>query len=119
MITVQVKDLMNNVDIYQELLNKEMKGRAAFALAKIISEIEKEQQAFQETRSRLILEYGEEEENGSFKIKSQYITDFNQKMDILLNSNVDINEELIDFKDLEGYNFTPAQMLVLEPFIKK
>lgn len=119
MISLKVKDFINNLDIYRELLNKEMKGRAAFSLAKIINEIEKEQQAFQDTRSKLILEYGEEKEDGSFKIKTEYIKDFNQKMDLLLESTVNIDSDLIQLEDLENFNFTPIQMAVLSFFIKK
>lgn len=125
MIEIQVKDLFDGASKMQEIMKKNLKSRPAFLLARIIREIEKEYETFQAARKILIEKYGEKDESGNLyidkdgnnRILKNEIDNFNRDMTDLLNTYVQLNVSSISLNDLEGVEFTPEQMLVLEPFI--
>lgn len=125
MITVKISDLLNSTETLQKLAKQDFKAKLAWSLARLLKSAENEIQGFNETRLNLIKKYGEKDENGELvtdeggncKIVPESIADFNKELNELLNAEVEINSNPIDFQLLSDINFTPAEMNVLEPFI--
>ena len=127
MINTALRNIVESADIMRELSGKSLKGRAAFRVARLLREVEKEFTLFNEKRVDLIKEYAQKDENGEIKseengnvtLDPDRLTEFYQKLEELLNTEVEINAEKIDTVDLDDIELTPAQVINLEPFINE
>ena len=127
MITVSVREILNSAEIMQKLSKRQFKGRVAFQIARILRYIDEELKSFNEARSNLIEVYGERDESdnlvmdekNNYKIQKDKITELNQEIEELLNTSIQINADAINMKDIENEDFTPADILLLEPFIEE
>lgn len=127
MINTHLRNIVESADIMRELSNKSLKGRAAFRVARLLRELEKEFTLFNEKRMDLIKEYAQKDENGEIKsdengnvtLDQDRLNEFYQSLDELLNADVEINAEKIDSEDLGDIEITPAQIINLEAFINE
>lgn len=127
MINTKLRNIVECADIMRELSTKSLKGRVAFRVARLLRELEKEFTLFNEKRMDLIKEYAQKDENGEMKsdengnvtLDQDRLTEFYQSLDDLLNADVEINAEKIDAEDLGDVEFTPTQIISLEPFINE
>lgn len=126
MITVKIMDLVNGTSALQKLAEAQLKAKLAWQVARILKAAEVEIQSFNETRMKLINEYGEKNEsgelitddNGNCKIIPDRLIDFNKELNDLISNEVEINAHKIKMDDLENVNFTPGEITLLEPFIE-
>lgn len=126
MITITINDLLNSVETLQKIAQKDFKAKLAWSIARLLKSAETEIQAFNETRMNLIKKYGEKDENGELitdekgncKIMTENVNTFTEELNELINTEVEINANKIDFNLLENIDFTPSDMTALEPFIK-
>lgn len=127
MINTKLRNIVECADIMRELSTKSLKGRVAFRVARLLRELEKEFTLFNEKRMDLIKEYAQKDENGEMKsdengnvtLDQDRLSEFYQSLDDLLNADVEINAEKIDAEDLGDVEFTPTQIINLEPFINE
>lgn len=127
MINTKLRNIVECADIMRELSTKSLKGRVAFRVARLLRELEKEFTLFNEKRMDLIKEYAQKDENGEMKsdengnvtLDQDRLSEFYQSLDDLLNADVEINAEKIDAEDLGDVEFTPTQIISLEPFINE
>lgn len=127
MINTKLRNIVESADIMRELSTKTLKGRAAFRVARLLRELEKEFTLFNEKRVDLIKEYAQKDENGEMKsddkgnvsLDEERLTEFYQSLEDLLNTDIEINAEKIDAADLEEAEFTPAQIITIEAFINE
>ena len=127
MINTKLRNIVECADIMRELSTKPLKGRVAFRVARLLRELEKEFTLFNEKRMDLIKEYAQKDENGEMKsdengnvtLDQDRLSEFYQSLDDLLNADVEINAEKIDAEDLGDVEFTPTQIISLEPFINE
>ena len=126
MITVKILDLVNSTETLQKLAKQNFKAKLAWTLARLLKAAEGEIQGYNEARLNLIKKYGEKDESGELitdekgncKILPESLTNFNTELNELLESEVEINSNKINFALLEDINFTPTEMSLLEPFIE-
>lgn len=119
MIELKMIELINGAEALKKINEQILPMRAAFQLARIIREVQKEYDAFDLARKKLFEMYGKVEENGSYKIEKENIEDFNKEINSLLEVNVQLNVEPVMLEDLENVNITPQDILYLEKFIKE
>lgn len=127
MINTYLRNIVESADIMRELSTKTLKGRAAFRVARLLRELEKEFTLFNEKRVELIREYAQKDENGEIKsdengnvtLEPERLNEFYQKLEELLNTEVEINAEKISIDDFGDVDFTPAQIINLEAFIEE
>lgn len=125
MINVKISDLVNATETLQNLSKKSLKAKLAFSVAKLLKGAEQEIQQFNETRMNIIKKYGEKDETGNIKtdeggnckITKENIDDFTHELTDLLNTEVEINASKLRMDDLENIDFTPNDMVILEPFM--
>ena len=92
MINTHLRNIVESADIMRELSNKSLKGRAAFRVARLLRELEKEFTLFNEKRMDLIKEYAQKDENGEMKsdengnvtLDQDRLNEFYQSLDELL-----------------------------------
>jgi len=127
MITVKIQDIVNAIETFNIMSNKEMPIKTSFKVARIAKELDKEYQLFNETRRKAIETYGEKDENGELKIDDKgnvaliqdKIETFSAEMNELLNNEVSLNTAPFTLSELEGITLTPAQTSTLLPFVEE
>ena len=125
MIKVQIADLINSTETLQKLAQKDFKAKLAWQVARLLKAAEKEIQDFNDTRLNLVKKYGEKDdtgelitdEKGNCKIVAEYVSDFTNELNELMNTEVEINANKIMIDQLENLDFTPSDMSILEPFV--
>ena len=125
MIKIQMNDLLNSTETLQKLSQKELKARLALSIARLLKEAEREIQNFNDVRMNLINKYGEKGEDGQLitddkgncKILPEVIDPFTTELNELIGTEVEINANKIRMDDLAELDFTPSDMVALEPFI--
>ena len=75
MMTVKISDLLNAVDTLQKLSQMKLKARLAFSIAKLIRAADAEVQEFNNTRMKIITEYGIKDENGELEVDEKMLSE--------------------------------------------
>ena len=125
MITITINNLINSTETLQKLSQQDFKAKLAWSIARLLKAAEVEIQSFNDTRMSLIKKYGEKDEQGELitddkgncKIENDKIEAFTNELNELLNSEIEINANKIDFNLLENIDFTPSDIAMLEPFV--
>ena len=127
MITVTLKDIVDSQEIMRSLSNKPLRGRAAFKVGRLLKKLETELTVFNDTRVRLIETYAKKNEDGTYATndKNEYQFDadnankFVEEINKLLLETIEIDVNPILIDEIEELDFTPADMVMLEPFIEE
>ena len=127
MIEATVGEIVESISALQKLINKPLKTKVAFQVARISREIDKEFNVFQESKKTLIEKYGERNESGelittiegNYTIPKENIESFNNEMKDILEEVVQLNANKIKLDDLDGETFTPIEIHPLEIFIEE
>ena len=99
-MTVKLKDAVESTDILRQLAGVKLKGRAAFNVAKMLKQLEDELNLFNETRTKLIQQYADKDENGELKINpdtneymfsDENMNKFVEEINGVLNGEIEIN----------------------------
>lgn len=126
-MTVTLNTIMSSTEVLQQLLNINFPARTAYKIARLLAEIEKEQEIVHKTRTQLIDKYGQKDENGKFilneekniQLKPDCVEKFNQELMELLETNIELTSPYLKLEELEIANFTPQQMYMLMPYIQE
>ena len=126
MIQAKLVDVIGSTEVIKKLLDSPIKGRTAYKIAKLIKRLDEELALFNESRGKLLNKYAVKDENGQpiienngFKIALEHVEDFNRESAELLNTSITIDSEPIILEEIENVEFTPNEMLAIEPFIKE
>lgn len=128
MIEVKVGELVNSTNILRKLSTMELKGAVAFEVGRLVKRIEEELKLFDETRGALIQKYASRDEEGNLIINSttnEYVfttenmIEFRKELEALLDKEVELNAKKIQLQDISELNFTPAELIELEPLIEE
>lgn len=125
MITMTLNDIFNAVPALREISSKEFPGSVTFKIARLIRELDKEIQLFDEERSKIANKYGEKDENGNLviqeggniKILDNKIQDCNEELQALFNTQVEINANKLPVDIFDSIEMTPTQAMNLESIV--
>lgn len=125
MITVTLKDILNSKTTFQKIGSTNMKITSAYKIARLLREIEKEKEFFENIRKKIIYKYCQRNEDGTVKmsdgnivLQPSQIENFNQEMNELMNTSINLNAEKITIEDIESPELTPAQIADIFPFLQ-
>lgn len=127
MIKLKLNELLNATDALQTLSKKSLQARPAFQVVRLLKAADKEIQEFNEIRVKVVNQYGDKDENGELitdengncHIAPEHINEFNKELNDLLNTEIEINANMLSLGDLEELEFTPSDLALLEPFIEE
>lgn len=125
MITMTLNDAFNAAPVLREISTKEFPGSTTFKIARLIRELDKELQLFDEERAKIAKKYGEKDENGflilqennSIKVSPEKIQECNLELAALFNNEIEINAEKLSVKIFDDIEMTPTQAINLEAII--
>lgn len=127
MIQVKLNTILESMDTLKELAQKELRGRTAYQVGKLIKKIDEEFSLFNETREKLIRKYAAVDEDGEFILnennaytfKDNNYNLFMDEINSLVGTEISIDASPIQLDDISDLQFTPAQMVQLDPFIEE
>lgn len=125
MIEVKLSTLVDSIKTMNYLVKLQFKVYTAYKIARLVREISKELELFNEAKQALAKKYGEFDqngnilldENGNYKIKEECVNDFVNEYQALLSETVTLNAEPIPLKELEDKEFTPSEIESIIDFI--
>lgn len=127
MISVKLLDIIDAVPVLRKLAESTFSGAIAFKIARLVKACEVELQTFEESRRKIIEEYGEKDEKGELKIfenqqirvKEEYREKCAVSLNELLNTEVELNANKIPVDSLEQIDITPNELIKIEAFIEE
>lgn len=89
---IKLYDVINNTEQLKALQDVKFPVKVSYKINRLVSKLEPELKAFNETRSKLIMELGEQQENGETKItNADKIIDFQNKIKELFDQEIEID----------------------------
>lgn len=124
MIEVKIQDIVNSVVPMRTLSESKIKGATAYKVGKLLKRLEEEFGYFNDARMGLINQYAVKDEegnpiveDGNYQINKEFINEFNEETNKLLQTEVSIDVAPIFVDDLSEVEITPQDMLLIEPFL--
>lgn len=125
MIKVKISELINGTEALQKLANTSLKAKLAWQVSRMLKTADLEIQIFNDTRLNLIKKYADldefgeliTDEKGNCKIGAESVDKFQEELNELLDTLIEMNVNKISIDDLNDTNFTPAEINALEAFI--
>lgn len=126
MIKVTLADAISAVPALESISQHNFNGINAFKIARLIRELNKEVELFNQERRNLIEKYCERDKNGemvtedgNIRLQESYIDNFNNTLQVMLDSEIEINASPLKIDSLEDITLTPQQAMSLEPFFEE
>lgn len=127
MIKVNLKQIVESQEAMRKLSDKQLRGRTAFKMSRLLKKLEAELTTFNETRLKIIEKYAKRNEDGSFMTneKNEYqfteedANKFMEELNKLLEEPIELDANPILLDEIEELDFTPSEMAMLDPFIEE
>ena len=128
MINLTVSELINSVNIMNKLAGQECGGGTALKIARLMRELKKEVETFNEERQKLINKYCvKDEETGSPKIndRNEFVIDpamieeSNEAFNSLLATEIEINANKLSMRDIEGFTINAQDLMTIGHLIEE
>ena len=125
-VKIPLKEITQNIQLLSDLTTNTMPARTAYKFTKIIKQCVDEVNQYNVARKALIEKYAQRNEeneiiydNNQATVSSDNYTLFQQELNDLLNTEVEINVLPIKLNELDNLDFTPGQLIMLYPFIEE
>lgn len=126
MIKTTMNELLAANKVFNKLTLDTYPGRVAFAIARIVREINKEVEVFEKTRLEIIQKYADKDANGelilqegNIHISDDKLIACNDELTAIAATEINVNAEPIKIEWLENVSLTLSEALGLEPFLEK
>ncbi len=125
-MVVTMNELLSFRMFYEEVKDESLPIRTAYKFTKLFNKIDEELNFYQEQIQKLSQEYGEVDKDGnlipledgmSIKIKPNKIVECQQKVDELLNLEVEVGDFSFTMDELDGLSLSIANMRAISKFI--
>lgn len=119
--------ILNDAEQLVKISQKSLPIKASYAIAKNLAKIESELKIYNKEKEKLIEKYAERDEkgniipdeNGQIKLKIECIADWNKDIKELLAIENDIAIHKFPISALEGYDMTPAELMLIDYMIEE
>lgn len=126
MITTTVMNLLATKPILSKLAEKEMPIQDSLKVLRILKKTEEEFKVIDEAQQKLLLTYGEKDENGKLipdgkngvKIAAANADEFSAEFNALLQSQISFECDKLAYSVLNNLQISPLQLLNMEDFLE-
>ena len=126
MIKIVLGDIVNSTEIFNKIMQQPFKGSLAFKIARLVRELEKEMQTFNDERMKIIRKYGKKDENGelivnndgNIEFENDKINEINYEFNSLLETELEINADKLPIDSIDEFELTPQEVISLEKFFE-
>lgn len=119
MFKVTVKNVMDGMDALKTLMGKNLKARTAYKVGRLARDVEDELNEVNKTYREIVTKYGEPSENNpdEYVVPNERINEYNNEINEFMATELELTVDKIPMKELEDENFTPSEIIRLEPFM--
>lgn len=117
--------LVNSIGVLSKLTNMELPIKLSYAISKNITKVDRELEAYNKERQKLIEKYGEKDEEGKLKTKEDGtinildIESFNSDLKEILEIETEVDIHLIDLDNINvDINIAPGELMVIDYMFK-
>ena len=119
MFKVTVKNVMDGMEALKTLMSKKLKARTAYKVGRLARDVEDELNEVNKTYREIVTKYGEPSENNpdEYVVPNERINEYNNEINEFMATELELTVDKIPMKELEDENFTPSEIIRLEPFM--
>lgn len=125
-MTIKLEQLIQINQIFERFYNKTLPVKTSYKIMKFLEGANKDIQFFKEKLAELIDKYGEKDsedrlilKDDNYKIKEDYIIDFNNDYAELQEIEIEIKDIIFTLDELESMELTPMELYIIKDFIKE
>lgn len=126
-MTITLQNILEAQGTMQNLSTKVLRGRTAYQVARLLKRLDAELSTYNDTRLKLIEQYAKKKDDGNYELNEQNEYQFTQEnmqaymneINNLLQEKIEIDANPLKLDDLLDLEFTPTEMVALEPFIEE
>lgn len=123
MIKISLNEIITLAPLLKELINNSFDSSLSFKIGRLIRELDKELELFNDSRKKIIEKYSLRDSQGNFIIENNQIKivepeNCNKELQDLLNTTIKIYSEKIPILCFKDLKITPAQAIVLDLIIE-
>lgn len=128
MIEIKLRQVIDSINVMQRISQRELPGRVAYNVAKLLRQIENEFNLFDDTRKKLLEKYADKNEDGTLKINeetneyvlsTENLKSLTEEVNLLLDTTITLNANRIKITDISDLAFTPVEMAMIEEYIEE
>lgn len=112
-ITLTVGDIVGAQLALMNVSNKELPAVTAWKLAKAVRILEPEFKSYEDTRIKLVKQYGEQDEEGNWQVIREKNNDFQEEVTEVLQQEVVVDLELISLEALSEGTYKPRDLALI------
>lgn len=106
--------ILNTINNSESLLKKQLPVKVSYAITKNITKLETEIKAYSKEREKLIEKYSDGE-----GIKPEYAKAWGKDIRELLEIEIEIEIHKFKLEALEGYDISPAEIMLIEYMVEE
>ena len=115
---ITISEILKGKSVLEKLVDKEISIKTAYKLSRMIKVLNEELQTFEESRQKLVQQYGEVQEDDSIAVKEDNIEAFNTELADLLTAEIEVGCEPISIDEFaDGVEIKTAELMMIEKFI--
>lgn len=114
---INLKQIWNAQQSLSKLITQDLELKSSYWINKQAKKLQKELEAINEQRVKLVKKYGEKQKDGNYKVKKMepFMKEFNK----FLETEIEIELQTIPFEYLKDAKLSPADFMTLDFLIKE
>lgn len=124
-MTVSIYDIISAIPVFTKILRHEFTAKQSFMIGRVLRILNTETESFNKTREEVLRKYAECDaagemivENGNAKIREGEMANFQNEINDLLYTDLEVDIKPIPIDWFDDVKLTPQETLILEPFIQ-
>lgn len=112
-VKATVGQLYMSKDVLGRIAAQKLPPVASFRIARAIREINKELEQFTKTRNDLIQEYGEELENGDWKVKDEFLVKYQEAINAVADEEIELPIKPLKPSSFDDVEIAPGDAMAI------
>jgi hypothetical protein len=115
---MKMVNIVNAQPALEKIASVDLPLKLLYSLKKLMEKLEREMRFFNEERDKLIMKYGEQEDDGAYRIPAENVADFQREANELGDIDVEWDVPPIVLPLMDGLELSYKELKTLEGFIE-
>lgn len=115
---MKLGSVVTSLPALQKLAGETLTPKTLYWVSKLLSKLDTEISFFNEERTKIVTELGEEVENDKWKIPQENRAEFERRMDDLLNVEIDTDFKVVQIPVTENVKLSYNDIRMLDGFVE-
>lgn len=117
-MSMKMVNIVNAQPALEKIASVDLPLKLLYSLKKLMEKLEREMRFFNEERDKLIMKYGEQEDDGAYRIPAENVVNFQREANELGDIDVEWDVPPIVLPLLDGLELSYKELKTLEGFIE-